>query len=113
MELPRKEVETNARIHVKEAFVHDTTHSDESSFDDGQDAWAWTWVASDKGTEDPVQCIFAQGETLRFRVCETKSQPEKVAQILLVMRFKGTCERIRTGQLAVGFIPNHAGSTVT
>jgi DNA-directed RNA polymerase III subunit RPC8 len=67
----------------KDIFVPCTNLPDGSEFDDGQEAW--TWSANDDDTGETIQFVFAIGETVRFRVCEVKYQPEKPDEIMLVI----------------------------
>jgi DNA-directed RNA polymerase III subunit RPC8 len=59
----------------KDVFVPYTPLPDGSEFDDGQELW--TWSAADDDTGEQIQFAFAVGETVRFRVCEVRYQPEK------------------------------------
>jgi DNA-directed RNA polymerase III subunit RPC8 len=67
----------------KDIFVPFVNLPDGSEFDDAQEVWTCTTADDDGG--EPIALVFAQGETVRFRVCEVKYQLEKADEIMLVI----------------------------
>jgi DNA-directed RNA polymerase III subunit RPC8 len=67
----------------KDTFVPAVNLPDGSEFDDAQEVW--TWSSADDQGGDPVSFVFARDESVRFRICEVKFQPEKGDQLMLIV----------------------------
>jgi DNA-directed RNA polymerase III subunit RPC8 len=67
----------------RDIFVPVANLPDQAEFDDAEGAFTWTSADEDGG--DPIPFVFAQGEPVRFRVCEVKYQGAGKLPLMIVI----------------------------